>query len=132
MSNFFRHLLSEEQMAAYLDGMLTTEESSYVEEQIMDEPALLEIQDSLDDVDAELIAYDETQELPLECISDDFQLPLIDYGMMSEEDGDIIDSDNDSYSDDYYESDENGYQEDQADYDQGQSYSDSSFDDMSF
>ena len=132
MENYFSPLLSEEQMAAYLDGMLTTEENNYIEEQIMADPALQEIQDSLDDVDAELIAYDETQELPLECISDDFQLPLIDYGMMSEEDGDIIDSDNDSYSDDYYENDENDYLEDQANYDQDQAYSDSSFDNISF
>ena len=132
MENYFSPLLSEEQMAAYLDGMLTTEENNYIEEQIMYDPALQEIQDSLDDVDAELIAYDETQELPLECISDDFQLPVIDYDMMSDEDGGIIDSDNDTYSDDYYENDENDYLEDQANYDQDQAYSDSSFDNISF
>jgi len=79
MSNTWIPTLSEEQFAAYLDGMLDTEESSMVEQAIADAPALQEIEDAIDETDYSFIVQDPMEEIPLECLADDFQLPAIGY-----------------------------------------------------
>ena len=106
MRNYNQPMLSEEQMAAYLDGMLDQEEAAYVGQQIDNDPVLTEIQDSIDDVDASYLAYDDAEELPIECLTDDFDLPIID-GYTEDYDNDYsdVDDDYDDYADDY----EDGY-----------------------
>lgn len=78
MGNYFEPVLSEEQMAAYLDGMLPTDESAMVEELILSNQEMQEIQDAIDSVDYTYI-YDSNEEIPLECMTDYFTLPNIDY-----------------------------------------------------
>lgn len=131
MENYFKPVLSEEQMAAYLDGMLSTEESAMVEEQIMADPEMQEIQDSIDDVDTSLAAYDETQELPLECLSDNFELPAINYALADGSEA-AAETDVDYTPDAYYENEDGGYQDYQCDYEQEQPYDDGAYDDISF
>ncbi|MGN0213325.1 MAG: hypothetical protein ACI4AH_00775 [Muribaculaceae bacterium] len=76
MGNYFEPVLTEEQMAAYLDGMLTDEESSMVEELISSVPELSEIEDVIASVDASYI-IEVDNEVPIECMADDFVLPEI-------------------------------------------------------
>ena len=78
MGNYFEPVLSEEQMAAYLDGMLSTEESNMVEELIESCPEMKEIQNAIDSVDS-LFVFETNEEIPIECLADDFSLPSIDY-----------------------------------------------------
>ena len=66
-------------MAAYLDGMLSTEESNIVEELINSNPEMTEMQDAIDSVDTTCL-YVTNDEIPIECLADDFSLPDIDYG----------------------------------------------------
>ncbi len=137
MENYFNPMLSEEQMAAFLDGMLTTDESTMVEEQIEDNPQLQEIQSSIDDIDSTLIGYDETSELPLECISDDFTLPIVEVvdasilmdGPLSGDD-DLLEVEHNESSE--YEDYESDYQDISSDYGHADDFSDNSFDGMSF
>ena len=96
MKPHFGPILSEEQLAAYLDGMLSADESSFVENAIDNDPELQEIQEALDEVDSSYIAYDATEEIPVECMSDDFVLPTID--TMYGEDG--FNNVEDSFTDD--------------------------------
>lgn len=79
MGNYFEPVLSEEQLAAYLDGMLSTEESNMVEELIDSNPEMLEIQDVIDSVDTTYL-YEINDEIPIECLADDFSLPDIVHG----------------------------------------------------
>ena len=79
MGNYFEPVLSEEQMAAYLDGMLSTEESNMVEELIDSNPEMVEIQDVIDSVDNTFL-YVTNDEIPIECLADDFSLPDIGHG----------------------------------------------------
>lgn len=79
MENYFEHALSEEQMAAYLDGMLSEEENSMVEEIIASDPEMEEIMDTIDSVDTVMI-YEADDEIPIECIADNFTLPDLDAG----------------------------------------------------
>lgn len=69
--------LTEEQMAAYLDGMLNAEQSNMVEELIASDEDLQQIQDALDAVDSTFIGLDPAEDVPLECLADDFVLPEI-------------------------------------------------------
>lgn len=78
MENYIKPALSEEQMAAYLDGMLSTEESEMVEELIYANPEMEEIQDSIDSIDSTFI-YEADNEVPIECLADDFVLPHIGF-----------------------------------------------------
>lgn len=78
MENYFEPILSEEQLAAYMDGMLSTEESNMVEAIVDSNPEMVEIQETIDSVDnAYIYAIDE--EVPIELIADDFTLPDIGY-----------------------------------------------------
>ena len=76
MGNYIETLLSEEQMAAWLDDMLTDEESRMVEELLSNSSELQEIQDAIDAVDMTAV-YDADEEVPVECLADDFTLPAI-------------------------------------------------------
>ena len=78
MGNYFEPVLSEEQMAAYLDGMLSVEENNMVEELISSSPEMEEIQDAIDSVDA-IYLYESNNEIPIECMADDFSLPDMSY-----------------------------------------------------
>ncbi len=78
MGNYFEPILSEEQMAAYLDGMLSTEESNMVEELIDSNPEMVEIRDAIDSVDLTYL-YEPNEEIPIECMADDFSLPVLGY-----------------------------------------------------
>lgn len=69
--------ISEEKMAAYLDGMLKAEAAMMVGLAIVDNSELLQIQDSIDDVDTLLLTENNDIEIPAECMSDDFELPFV-------------------------------------------------------
>lgn len=92
MGNYIEHILSEEQMAAYLDGMLSTEESYMMEATISSSPELTELQEIVDSVDTAYIE-DLNCEIPIECMADDFTLPDIDYVTDYEEDSTMDDDD---------------------------------------
>ena len=77
MENYIEPILSEEQMAAYLDGMLSVEERNMVEQRIESSPELTEIQEIIDVVDIASV-YESENEIPIECITDDFVLPEMD------------------------------------------------------
>ena len=94
MGNYFEPVLSEEQMAAYLDGMLSTEENNMVEEIIESSPEMMEIQDVMDSVDSAYI-YETHEEIPIECMADDFSLPDVGYNYHTDDS-----SDTDNYFDD--------------------------------
>ena len=74
MGNYVEQVLTEEQYAAYLDGMLTPEESYMVEEIIASVPGMEEIQDAMDSIDSSYI-HEIDNEVPIECLADDFVLP---------------------------------------------------------
>lgn len=102
MGNYMETLLSEEQLAAYLDGMLSTAECCAVEDMIANDTMLTDITDCIDDVDMILVNDDE--EIPLECMADDFVLPdIIDdtFETDEEQDGSV-----ESDSEDMYDSEE--------------------------
>lgn len=110
-------MLSEEQMAAYLDGMLSTEETTYVEQQIDGSPELAEIQDTIDDVDSAYLDFDDDiEELPLECIADDFQLPTV--GTIDYDDSQPLQDEYADGEEDYYLDNEQSF----GDYDSTSSY----------
>lgn len=79
MENYFEPLLSEEQMAAYMDGMLSIEDSNMIENLIDSNPEMVEIQDAIDSVDNTYL-YVINEEIPIECLADDFSLPNIGHG----------------------------------------------------
>lgn len=119
MTPHFQTALSEEQMAAYLDGMLSADESCIVESTIDSYPELQEIQEAMDEVDASYIAYDATDEIPVECLSDDFTLPHIGIDYVEE---DYTDDDNDgtatpAFRDEYHQLED--AQDNTDDYDDG-------------
>lgn len=103
MGNYFEPVLSEEQMAAYLDGMLSSEESNMVEELIESNPVMVEIQDAFDSIDNTYL-YVTNDEIPIECLADDFSLPDIgneeDYHTIVSYDTDDYD-DTDGFNGDY-------------------------------
>ncbi len=106
MGNYFEPVLSEEQLAAYLDGMLSAEENNVVEELISSSPEMAEIQDSIDSVDSTYL-YENDYEIPIECMADDFTLPDVSY-----EEHHAIDSyDTDEYVDDDSYNEDDDYQD---------------------
>lgn len=118
MEKYCEPVLSEEQMAAYLDGMLSPEESYMVEELINSNPEMVEIQDVIDSVDSTYI-YETDQEIPIECMADDFSLPDIRYDYSHSEDNNT-----DEYISEQYDDDESG--------DYNDEYEDTDFQDGSF
>lgn len=151
MANYFEPVLSEEQLAAYLDGMLSTEESNMVEEIIASDPEMQEIQDVMDSVDSTYI-FDAGEEIPIECLADDFTLPNTDgYGLLDEYNHheDAYDTDDfsenghentDDFSEnehedaDDYQNDFNNqdYQDDPTDINHEDGFLENGFDDISF
>lgn len=87
MGKLYNPVLSEEQLAAYLDGMLSAEENEMVENITISDPIMEEIFDVVDDVDTDLIIESDI-EIPIECLADDFILPGLDsdYQELSNED----------------------------------------------
>lgn len=77
MRYFTNTPLTEEQFAAYLDGMLTPQEAQEVESAIAADDDLLGIQQAIDDVDDLLLTDNYDITAPDECLSDDFVLPDI-------------------------------------------------------
>lgn len=110
MEKNFEPVLSEEQMAAYLDGMLSTEESNMVEEIISSNPDMEEIQDTIDSIDS-LYIYEYDYEIPIECMADEFSLPEVDnyytqdeYDEMEQQDQTEFQEDNfDEFQEDRYD-----------------------------
>lgn len=92
--------LTEEQMAAYLDGMLSDEQSNMVEELIASDEDLQQIQDALDAVDSTFIGLDPAEDVPLECLADDFVLPEIPVVDDIAHDHDDVEYNNDDVSHD--------------------------------
>ena len=83
MERYFDPILSEEQLAAYLDGMMSVEESAMVEDIIAADPELQELQETIDCVDTAYIAG-QGEDIPIECMADDFCLPELDFSTDSE------------------------------------------------
>ena len=136
MGNYFEPVLSEEQMAAYLDGMLSTEENNMVEELIDSNPEMAEIQDVIDSVDATYL-YENDDEIPIECMADDFSLPNI--GNVDHHETDYYDEDEhfdaDSYNDDYGNQDsldDVEYQDESSETEFNNLFVDDGYDDISF
>ena len=136
MGNYFEPVLSEEQMAAYLDGMLSTEESNMVEELIDSNPEMVEIQEAIDSVDTTYL-YVTNDEIPIECLADDFSLPDIvqveDHHTVSYDSDDYYDSD--SYNEEYENQDntyDTDYEDDSSDADYDDSFSEDGYNDISF
>lgn len=106
MESYFEPVLSEEQLAAYLDGMLSDEESNMVEEQISSTPEMEEILEAVDAVDNAYI-YESDNEVPIECQADDFSLPVIDEEYIQSDDsyaaGDHYMAEEVNDSDSYFE-----------------------------
>lgn len=97
MGKYFEPALNEEQIAAYLDGMLTEEENEIVESVIDNDEQMQEIMDDMDTVDTAYLGYDQDEDIPLELISDDFALP------------DVYGYEHDDASDDVYGEDSSDY-----------------------
>ncbi len=114
MEKYFNYPLSEEQMAAYLDGMLDSEQSSMVEDMIASDFDMQQIEEALDAVDSSYILHDQNEEVPLELLADDFTLPeitMVDHDIDASddsmhEDGHYNDG-NDNGFDDYQNDDDN-------------------------
>lgn len=83
MESYFNPAISEETYAAYLDGMLPEEDAKAVEELIESDPHLSEIQSDIDAIDSSYI-FDHDIEIPVECLADDFSLPLFDMAFEDE------------------------------------------------
>lgn len=138
MGNYFEPVLSEEQLAAYLDGILSTSESNMVEGLISSDPEMQEIQDAIDSVDYTFL-YDIDEEVPIECVADDFTLPDVELDYNDAEDA-FVESryegeiEYDEQEDFPSEPDEvNDYHNDSPDYSTDDSYCDNNdFDDISF
>lgn len=137
MGKYFEPVLSEEQMAAYLDGMLSTEESNMVEELIDSNPEMEEIQDAIDSVDNTFL-YVTNDEIPIECLADDFSLPDIGHG---EDDHAIIsydmenDDDTDGFNEEYNNQDnvyDTEYQDESSDTENDDSFLEDGYNDISF
>ena len=137
MGYYFEPVLSEEQMAAYLDGMLSTEESNMVEELIDSNPEMVEIQDTIDSVDTTYL-YVTNEEIPIECLADDFSLPDIGQGEVNHA---IVSYDSDEYHDsDSYNEEYNNqnniydtdYEDDSSDIEPDDSFSEDGYNDLSF
>lgn len=111
------HTLTEEQMAAYLDGMLAPEEVAQVERLIGDNDTLQEIQEAIDDVDDIFLADNYDVEVPSECLEEHFILPDLDAYLTDTENINLFDTDSHDLADDYYQSSNmsDGYFEDYAD-----------------
>lgn len=132
MGNLCNPVLSEEQFAAYLDGMLSTEDNNMVEELIDAIPEMDEIRDVIDSVDYNYI-YECDNEVPIECMADDFTLPTIDTDFGSSDD---------TFSDERYsemeydelsdEQDDEDYMDDSADIGNDEPFHDSEYDVLSF
>lgn len=137
MGNYFEPVLSEEQMAAYLDGMLSTEESNMVEELIDSNPEMAEIQDALDSVDTTYL-YVTNDEIPIECLADDFSLPDIgqeedNHAIVSYDSEEYYDSDN--YNEDYENQNnayDTNYEDDSSNAEHDDSFSEDGYNDISF
>jgi len=140
MGNYFEPVLSEEQMAAYLDGMLSTEESNMVEELIDSNPEMVEIQDAIDSVDNTFL-YVTNDEIPIECLADDFSLP--DIGHSGDHHNIIIyDTENcddtDSFNEDYdnHDNQDNAYdpecQDESSNTENDDSFLEDGYNDISF
>lgn len=114
MENNFEPAISEEQMAAYLDGMLSTEECCVVEEIIYSDSDMKDIMDCLDAVDSMYI-YEYDLEIPVEYLTDNFFLsetddyiPNDDIETSQDDDECISDGFGDSHEDmDYLSFDDN-------------------------
>ena len=137
MGNYFEPVLSEEQMSAYLDGMLSTEESNMVEELIDSNPEMVEIQDALDSVDNTFLNVT-NDEIPIECLADDFSLPDIghgdDYHSIISYDTDNYD-DTDSFNEDYDNQDnayDSEYQDESSNTENDDSFLEEGCNDVSF
>ena len=137
MGNYFEPVLAEEQMAAYLDGMLSTEEINMVEEIIDSNPEMIEIQDAIDSVDTTYL-YVTNEEIPIECLADDFSLPNIGYGeehhditSYNTEEYDDTDGDNEDYDnqDNVYDTE---YQNESTDIGHDDSFLEDGYNDISF
>lgn len=96
--------LSEEKMAAYLDGMLKAEAAMMVGLAIIDNSELLQIQNSIDDVDATLLTENNDIEIPAECLSEDFELPFVDdmLGYASDTDINLFEEDGEHNHDSHH------------------------------
>ena len=137
MGKYFEPVLSEEQMAAYLDGMLSTEESNMVEELIDSNPEMVEIQDALDSVDNTFL-YVSNDEIPIECLADDFSLPDIshgeDYHAINSYDMENYDN-TDSFNEEYNNQDnayDTEYQEESSNMENDDSFLEDEYSDISF
>lgn len=136
MGYYIEPVLSEEQMAAYLDGMLSTEESNMVEEMMESSPEMTEIQDAIDSVDSTYI-YEVEEEVPIECLADDFSLPDVGYDYYQSEESyntdEYIDkeiyNENSEYQD---ESTDMDYQDESMDIEHDDSLVDNELEDISF
>lgn len=135
MGNYFEPVLSEEQMAAYLDGMLSTEENSMVEDIIETSPEMMEIQDAMDSIDSTYI-YEVNEEIPIECMADHFLLPDVGYDYHTEDSSNTEDyignEENDvssEYQDDSFEA---GCQDDSLENGNEDSFINVEFEDISF
>ena len=136
MGNYFEPVLSEEQLSAYLDGMLSAEENNVVEELISSSPEMAEIQDSIDSVDSTYL-YENDYEIPIECMADDFSLP--DIGYVNLRDTDSYDEndipDVDSYNKDYGNNDtfdDVEFHDDSSETELDDLFVDEGYDDISF
>ena len=134
MAHYFEPVLSEEQLAAYLDGMLSTEESNMVEDIIASDPEMAEIQEAIDSVDSAYI-YETDEEIPIECLADDFSLPdMNDDYHHSDESYTPDDFLEDGYDDEDIQDgiNESDYQDDSSEVEHDDDFLDNNFDDISF
>lgn len=141
MATYFEPVLTEEQLAAYLDGMLSPEESNMVEEIIASDPEMEEILETIDSIDSSYI-NEVDNELPIECLADDFSLPDTDIYNHHEDSGHHEDNDaTDDLSDNgYNDMDDDSLDElNNTDYPDGSSmdghediFLDNIFDDLSY
>ena len=105
MGRTYNPVLSEEQMAAYLDGMLSPEENEMVETAITSDPMMGELLEVIDDVDAEMIVQAD-MEIPIDCLADDFVLPICDDGFQVHSDEGDHENDVDYFDDQDHLTDE--------------------------
>ena len=134
MANYFEPVLTEEQMAAYLDGMLSSEESNMVEKIIASDPEMEEIQDVIDSVDT-IYIYETDAEIPIECLADDFSLPDMEEYSHSDDVCHADDSTEDLSDDtDDYQNEHDGLEDQDGDssLDHDDGLFDNDYDDISF
>lgn len=121
MDKNFDPALTEEQLAAYLDGMLTDEENVVVENVIDNDEQMQGVMNDIDHTDSAYLNYDQNEDIPLEIMSDDFTLPEVGvYGYddntseetgsdydeyaMTEPDDEYINDETEGYTDSYEDS----------------------------